>query len=63
MIFHLVAFSLVEIALLAYVFAPLATQTTVTAVNDWIRSRRRVEVATLLAVIGSILLTAGILSR
>lgn len=61
--FHVVAFALVEIALLAHVFAPRTTHTAITAVNDWIRSRRRVEVATLLAIIGSILLTAGILSR
>lgn len=62
-IFHLVAFSLVEIALLAYVFAPRTTQTTVTAVNNWIRSRRRVEVATLLAVIGGLLVAAGLLGH
>jgi hypothetical protein len=61
--FHVVAFALIEIPLLGYVFAPQATHTAIVAVNDWIRSRRRVEVATLLAVVGSLLLAAGILGR
>jgi hypothetical protein len=30
------------------------------ALHDWIRSRRRVEVATLLAAVGGVLLAAGI---
>ncbi|MGB3332794.1 MAG: GAP family protein [Mycobacterium sp.] len=63
LMFHVVAFALIEIPLLAYVFAPQQTQAAITRVNDWIRSRRRVEVATLLAVVGSLLLAAGILSR
>ncbi|MGB3523273.1 MAG: GAP family protein [Mycobacterium sp.] len=63
LMFHVVAFALIEIPLLAYVFAPQQTQAAITRINDWIRSRRRVEVATLLAVVGSLLLAAGILSR
>jgi Sap, sulfolipid-1-addressing protein len=58
-IFNAVAFALVEIPLLAYLLAPQATQVWMAALNDWIRSRRRGEVATLLAVVGSILLSAG----
>lgn len=61
--FHIVGFALVEIPLLAYVFAPRATLAAITTINDWIRSRRRVEVATVLTVVGSLLLTAGILGR
>lgn len=61
--FHVVAFSLVEIPLLAYVVAPQATRTSMAAVHDWIRSRRRVEVATLLAAVGGLLLAVGIASR
>lgn len=63
LMFHVVAFSAVEIPLLAYVFAPRATRTSIAAVNDWIRSRRRVEVAALLAVVGVLLLAAGIAGR
>lgn len=63
LMFHVVAFALIEIPLLAYIFAPTQTQAAITTVNDWIRSRRRVEVATLLAVVGSLLLAAGIISR
>lgn len=61
--FHIVGFALVEIPLLAYLFAPRATREAITTINDWIRSRRRVEVATVLTVVGSLLLTAGILGR
>lgn len=61
--FHVVAFSAVEIPLLAHLFAPQATRTTIARVHTWIRSRRRVEVATVLAVVGAVLLTAGIAGR
>ncbi len=61
--FHVVAFTPIEIPLLAYAFAPEATGAAITAVNDWIRSRRRVEVATVLAILGILLLAAGIISR
>jgi hypothetical protein len=57
--FHVVAFALVEIPLLAYLLAPKATVTWVAALHDWIRSRRRVEVAILLATVGCVFLTAG----
>lgn len=62
-IFHIVAFALVEIPLFAYVLAPQPTHTAIVAVHNWIRSRRRVEVATLLAVVGSLLLVVGIVGR
>lgn len=62
-VFHIVAFGLVEIPLLAYVIAPQTTRTSMAAVHDWIRSRRRVEVATLLAAVGVILLAVGVLGR
>ena len=58
--FHAVAFVPIEIPLLAYIFAPDATRAAITSVNDWIRSRRRVEVAALLAVVGTVLLTVGV---
>lgn len=61
--FNIVAFGLVEIPLLAYVLAPQTTRTSMAAVHDWIRSRRRVEVAALLAVVGAALLATGIAGR
>jgi Sap, sulfolipid-1-addressing protein len=60
LMFNVVAFALVEIALLAYLLAPQTTRTSMVALHDWIRSRRRVEVATLLAAVGGVLLAAGI---
>jgi Sap, sulfolipid-1-addressing protein len=62
LIFNVVAFALVEIPLLAYLFAPQATRTSMAALNDWIRSRRRAEIATLLAVVGCVLLAVGVAS-
>lgn len=59
-LFHIVAFGLVEIPLLAYVIAPQTTRTSMAAVHNWIRARRRVEVATLLAAVGALLLAVGI---
>lgn len=60
LVFNVVAFALVEIPLLAYLLAPRTTRTWMTALHDWIRSRRRIEVATLLAVVGCVLLTVGL---
>lgn len=59
LVFNVVAFALVEIPLLAYLLAPRTTRTWMTAVHDWIRSRRRIEVAALLAGVGCVLLTVG----
>jgi hypothetical protein len=58
--FNIVAFALVEIPLLGYLLAPRATRTSMAALDDWIRSRRRIEVATLLAGVGCVLLTVGL---
>ena len=60
LMFNVVAFAMVEIPLLAYLFAPQATRASMAALNDWIRSRRRVEVATLLAAVGCVLLSVGV---
>jgi hypothetical protein len=59
LMFNVVAFALVEIPLLAYLLAPQTTRASMVALHDWIRSRRRVEVATLLAAVGGVLLAAG----
>ena len=61
LVFNVVAFALVEIPLLAYLVAPQRTLAAMTALHQWIRTRRRREVAVLLAVVGVVLLTAGLL--
>ena len=60
LMFTVVAFAFVELPLLAYLVAPARTRAFMTALNDWIRSRRRGEVAALLGGVGCILLAAGI---
>lgn len=60
LMFNVVAFALVEIPLLAYLVAPTTTARAVTALNNWIRSRRRRDVAILLAAIGSVFLVVGV---
>lgn len=59
--FNIVAFALVEIPLLAYLVAPERTLATMTTLHGWIRARQRREVAGLLAVVGGVLVTAGLL--
>ncbi len=58
--FNAVAFALVEIPLLAYLLAPRRTRASMGALHDWIRSRRRIEVATLLGGVGCVLLAVGL---
>jgi hypothetical protein len=60
LMFTAVAFAFVELPLVAYLVAPARTRAFMTALNDWIRSRRRGEVAALLFGVGCVLLTAGI---
>jgi Sap, sulfolipid-1-addressing protein len=62
-VFHVVAFALVEIPLLAYLLAPQRTHASMIALHAWIQSRRRLEVACLLAAVGAVLLTVGMTSR
>jgi Sap-like sulfolipid-1-addressing protein len=59
LMFNFVAFALVEIPLLAYVLAPEKTATSMATLHNWIRSRRRHEVAILLASIGGVFLAIG----
>jgi hypothetical protein len=58
--FNVVAFALVEIPLLGYLVAPGPTAKAVTALHEWIRSRRRRDVAMTLAVIGCAFLAVGV---
>jgi hypothetical protein len=62
-VFHVVAFALVEAPLFAYVLAPQRTHASMTALHTWIRSRRRIEVACLLAATGCVLLALGVTGR
>jgi hypothetical protein len=60
LMFNLVAFALVEIPLLAYLLAPMATARSMTALHNWVRSRRRHEVAILVAAAGCVFLAIGL---
>lgn len=59
--FNVVAFSLVEVPLLAYLIAPQRTRAAMSNLHNWIRARQRHEVAALLAVVGGVLVAAGAL--
>jgi hypothetical protein len=58
--FNVVAFTLVEIPLVAYLAAPDKTRALMAALHNWIRSHRRRNVAVVLAAVGSVLLAVGI---
>jgi Sap, sulfolipid-1-addressing protein len=60
LMFNTVAFALVQIPLVAGLVAPDKTRAAMAALNRWIRSRRRAEVATLLAGVGCVLLAVGV---
>jgi hypothetical protein len=60
-LFQAVAFALVEIPLIAYLIAPERTYAAMSRLNQWVRARRRREVSALLAVVGTVLVTAGLI--
>jgi hypothetical protein len=60
LMFNVVAFALVEIPLVSYLIAPHKTHAWLSSLNDWIRSRRRRDVAALLAAAGFVMLAVGI---
>lgn len=59
LMFNVVAFAFIEVPLLAYLLAPKTTASSVSALHDWIRSRRRREVVTLLAALGCLFVAVG----
>jgi len=59
LLFNVVAFGFVELPLVSYLVAPNRTRATLSALQDWVRRRRRRDVAILLAVVGCVLLGAG----
>ncbi|BDX34816.1 hypothetical protein TUM20985_53630 [Mycobacterium antarcticum] len=62
MLFQVVAFMLVEIPLIAYLIAPQRTLAAMTSLNEWVRSRRRREVAATLGTVGAVLVTVGLVT-
>lgn len=61
LLFNAAAFALVEIPLLAYLVAPERTRVAMTRLAQWLRARRRREVAGLLAAVGVVLIAVGLL--
>lgn len=61
-IFLILANAVSAIPLVSYLIAPDKTREKVQKFNSWIRRRRRRDVAALLAVVGSILIAAGVAS-
>jgi hypothetical protein len=60
LLFNVVAFGFVEIPLLSFLVAPDRTRATLSALQDWLRSRRRRAITILLAAVGCVLLGAGL---
>jgi hypothetical protein len=60
LLFNVVAFGLVEIPLVSYLLAPDRTRAALSRLQDWLRTRRRRAVTILLAVVGCVLLGAGL---
>lgn len=58
--FTVVAFAMVEIPLIAYLFAPERTRVAMGRLNGWFATHRRQALAVTLAVIGCILLGVGL---
>jgi hypothetical protein len=61
LLYNVVAFALVEVPLLAYLVAPERTNAAMTRLHRWIRTRPRRGVAGVLAVLGAVLVTVGLL--
>ncbi len=60
LLFNVVAFGFVEIPLISYLVAPDRTRATLSALQEWLRTRRRSAVSILLAAVGCVLLGAGL---
>lgn len=60
LLFNTVAFTFVEIPLISYLVAPDRTKAMLAALQEWLRTRRRRAVTVLLAVVGCVLLAAGL---
>ena len=60
LLFNVVAFGFVEIPLLCFLVAPDRTRAALSALQDWLRLRRRRAVTVLLTAVGCVLLIAGL---
>lgn len=60
--FTVVAFALVELPLVSYLFAPERTRAAMAILNEWFAAHRRRALAITLAVIGTVLLTVGLVT-
>ncbi|MGO8936591.1 MAG: GAP family protein [Mycobacterium sp.] len=60
LMFNVVAFTLVGIPLLSYLAAPQKTRAFTAALQAWVRSRRRRDVAAVLGTAGCVMLALGI---
>lgn len=58
--FNVVAFALVEIPLIGYLAAPSRTRALMAALHDWIQTRRRRDVAAVLAAAGTVMIAIGV---
>lgn len=60
LVFNVVAFTSVQVPLLACLLAPERTRAAMTRLDGWMRARRRRAAATLLAAVGVVLLAVGL---
>lgn len=59
-LFNMMAFALAEIPLVSYLVAPQKTRAVMTSFHEWIQAHRRREVAGIIALIGCVMLTLGV---
>jgi hypothetical protein len=59
-LFNVMAFTLAEIPLVSYLVAPQRTRAVMSSFHAWLQSRRRREVAALIAASGCFMLTLGV---
>ena len=59
-LFNVMAFTLAEIPLVSYLVAPQKTRAVMSSFHAWLQSRRRREVAALIAASGCVMLTLGV---
>lgn len=60
LLFNVVAFGLVEIPLISYLVAPERTRATLSTLQDWLQTHRHRKLAAVVAIVGGVLLVAGL---
>ncbi|MGV0742675.1 GAP family protein [Mycolicibacterium sp. XJ870] len=60
LLFNIVAFTLVEIPLIAYIAAPKRTQTLLSSLHEWLQKRPRRDMAVVVAAGGCLMLAMGL---